>query len=238
MTKIAPIAVDTAIGTVEPVTRGAEPAPLASMDDAFVLGVDLDGVCADYTSGFRHIVADATGTDPALLGDPTHWEFSQSGWPIRDRDHYMALHKHAVLEHRLFATMDEIPGASDALWRLSDAGVYIRIITHRLVVNWGHDIAVGDTVSWLQAPRSDGRPRIPYRDVCFCANKADVGADAYVDDAPHNVAALRLGNRSNDVICFDAPYNQHVPGLRAQNWNDVEQIVMGRLEERAALRAL
>ena len=34
-------------------------------------------------------------------------------------------------------------------WRLSDAGVWIRIITHRLYVNWGHQEAVSDTVAWL-----------------------------------------------------------------------------------------
>jgi 5'-nucleotidase len=219
-------------------THDQQHEPSTAMDDTFVLGVDLDGVCADYTGAFRAVVAADAGVDPDELGEQTHWEFDRSGWPVRDRDHFMDLHKQAVVEQRLFATMGEIDGASDTLWRLSDAGVYIRIITHRLVVNWGHDIAVGDTVSWLQAPRSDGRPRIPYRDVCFCANKAEVGADAYIDDAPHNIAALRLSARANDVICFDAPYNRHVPGLRAHNWGEVETLILQRLDERAALAQL
>ena len=38
---------------------------------------------------------------------------------------------------------------AESLWRLSDAGVWIRIITHRLYVNWGHAVAVADTVAWL-----------------------------------------------------------------------------------------
>jgi len=205
--------------------------------DPFVLGVDLDGVCADYTGAFRSIVAETLNLDENIMGEQRSWKYEEcEGWGVRDHDHFSALHKMAVLERRMFATMPEIDGASDALWALSDAGVYIRIITHRLVVNWGHDIAVTDTVSWLQAPRSDGRPRIPYRDVCFCAKKADVGADLYIDDAPHNIAALR--GRRNDAICFDAPYNRHVPGLRAENWADVVSIVQDRLNERSTLAAL
>ena len=51
---------------------------------------------------------------------------------------------------------------------------------------------------------------IPYRDLCFLGDKPEVEADAYVDDAPHNVEALRAAG--NDVIVFDQPYNGHVDG--------------------------
>jgi 5'-nucleotidase len=214
------------------------PEPSATMEDVYVLGVDLDGVCADYTRAFRQLAAEDLGIDEEDLGPQTDWEFDRCGWGIRDRNHFMELHRRGVLERRLFANMDEIDGASDTLWALSDAGVYIRIITHRLVVNWGHDVAVSDTVAWLQAPRADGRPRIPYRDLCFLGAKPEVAADAYIDDAPHNVAALRRSGRSSDVICFDAPYNRHVPGLRARDWADVHRIVTARLEEREILSRL
>lgn len=204
---------------------------------SFVLGVDLDGVCADYTGAFREVVADVLNIDETTMGVQTSWRFEECvGWGVRDHQHFSELHKTAVVDRRMFATMPEIDGASDALWALSDAGVYIRIITHRLVVNWGHDIAVSDTVAWLQTPRPDGRPRIPYRDVCFCAKKADVGADLYVDDAPHNIVALRQAR--NEAVCFDAPYNRHVPGLRAANWPEIVELVTDRLGERAALASL
>jgi 5'-nucleotidase len=196
----------------------------------FVLGVDLDGVCADYTTAFRSIVAEERGIDESELGEQTSWKFDECGWGISNREEYTELHQAAVMKHRMFSTMPEIAGASDTLWKLSDAGVYIRIITHRLVMNWGHDIAVTDTVSWLQTPRSDGRPRIPYRDVCFCAKKADVGADLYIDDAPHNIAALRQSR--NEAICFDASYNRELPGLRAADWDEVYEVVMQKLAER------
>jgi hypothetical protein len=104
------------------------------------------------------------------------------------------------------------------LWRLSDAGVWIRLITHRLYVNWGHAVAVADTVGWLDAHG------IPYRDLCFLGQKPHVEADAYVDDAPHNVEALRsTGSR---VIVFDQPYNRELAGPRAQSWLEVERLVV------------
>ena len=106
---------------------------------------------------------------------------------------------------------------------VSDAGVWIRIITHRLCVNWGHAVAVADTVAWLD------EMGIPYRDICFLGAKPEVEADAYVDDAAHNVLALR--SAGNHVIVFDAPYNQEVDGPRATSWAEVEALVLDRVSE-------
>jgi 5'(3')-deoxyribonucleotidase len=181
----------------------------------FVLGVDLDGVCGDYTAAFRAVVATERGVDPASLPDERSWDFHE--WGVAELGGFDSVHRRAVLEHRLFREMPVMDGAADALWRLSDAGVWIRIITHRLYVNWGHAIAVADTVDWLD------RHGIPYRDICFLGNKPEVEADCYVDDSPTNLDALR--EAGNDVIVYDAPYNQHVDGHRAYHWDQVEQLV-------------
>jgi len=181
----------------------------------FVLGVDLDGVVADHTRRFREIVAEMRGIDPESLPMERSWDFHEWGFAP---DEYDRLHKLAVTEYDMIRTMPVIPGAADALWRLSDAGVWLRIITHRLYVNWAHERAVGDTAAWLD------EHRIPYRDLCFLGAKPEVQADAYIDDAPHNVTALRqLGNT---VIVFDQPYNRHLSdGPRARNWEEAESIV-------------
>jgi 5'-nucleotidase len=117
----------------------------------------------------------------------------------------------------MFATMPVIAGAAEALWRLSDAGGWIRIITHRLYVHWGHAKAIADTATWLDTHR------IPYRDLCFLGKKPQVEASAYIDDAPHNVEQLR--SAGNTVITFEQPYNRDIDGLRAANWSEVEAIV-------------
>lgn len=185
--------------------------------DAFILGVDLDGVCADYTLGLQASVSAAEGKDPSAFPIERDWDFTQWGFKPGDFEQH---HRRAVVEERLFRHLDPIPEAAEALWRLSDAGVWIRIITHRLYVNWGHQAAVSDTVEWLDAAR------IPYRDLCFLGAKPQVEADLYIDDSPGNISALRRAG--NEVITFEQPYNRDLPGLRARGWAEVEEIVLDR----------
>ena len=186
----------------------------------FILGVDLDGVCGDYTAAFRQVVAADKGVEPGTLGDGRSWDFAE--WGVGP-DEFDRLHRLAVLEHRMFRSMPPMEGAPQVLWRLSDSGVWIRIITHRLCVNWGHAVAVADTVAWLDDVG------IPYRDICFLGAKPEVDADCYVDDAVHNVEALRAAG--NHVIVFDAPYNRGLDGPRATSWSQVEELVMQRVAE-------
>ncbi len=180
----------------------------------FILGVDLDGVVADHTFRFREIMADLRGVDPETMPLERSWDFGE--WGL-EPDEYAQFHRIAVMEHDMFATMRVIDGAAEALWRLSDAGVWIRIITHQLYTHWGHAKTIADTANWLDTHR------IPYRDLCFLGKKPQVEADAYIDDAPHNIEQLRAAG--NTVIAFEQPYNRSIDGLRAVNWGEVEAIV-------------
>src|SRR3546814_13227721 len=80
-------------------------------------------------------------------GDARSWDFAE--WGIDGPDEFDRLHRLAVLEHRMFRKMPALPGVAEALWRLSDAGVWIRIITHRLCVHRGHAVDVAVYVPWL-----------------------------------------------------------------------------------------
>lgn len=198
-------------------TATARVAPArTSTDGQFIFGVDLDGVVGDFTWQFREIIAERRGVDPETLPLERSWDFREWGFAPGEYDQ---THKLAVTQYDLIRKMPVIEGAADALWRLSDAGIWIRIITHRLYVNWAHHRAVGDTAAWLD------EHRIPYRDLCFLGAKPQVQADAYIDDAAHNINALRaLGNT---VIVFDQPYNRDIAeGPRAHNWEEVEQLVL------------
>lgn len=190
------------------------------MTDTLVLGVDLDGVCADYEDAFRTAVARQQGRDPADL--PAQRVLDQySEWGL-DPESFARTHRRAVTEDRMFRRMAPMPGVSRALWELSDAGVWIRIITHRLCVNWAHETTAADTAAWLD------EQRIPYRDLCFIGAKPDVGADIYVEDSPANVVALRGDGRH--TIVFDQAYNRHLPGPRAADWEEVARQVRLVLE--------
>lgn len=193
---------------------------MTSTGGAFVFGVDLDGVCADYTLGFRDFCASRLRVDPETLPLERSWDFRE--WGLDDAK-FEELHLAAITEGRILSKLAPIEGAAEALWRLSDAGVWIRVVTHRLYVNWGHAAAAGDTVAWLD------QARIPYRDLCFVGAKRDVGCDVYIDDGPHNIVNLRAAGRT--AIVFDQPYNRDIDGLRARTWPEVEETVYGLMAE-------
>jgi len=190
--------------------------------DPIVLGVDLDGVCADYEGAFRASVARQLSRDTASLPPQTVMDaYSQWGLSF---DAFEQAHRRAVLEDRMFRHMQPLPGVSEALWELSDLGVWIRIITHRLIFNWAHETSAADTAAWLD------QHKIPYRDLCFIGDKPNVGADIYVDDSPGNIISLRDAGKT--AIVFDQPYNRDLPAPRATSWADVVATVRAELDGR------
>ncbi len=183
--------------------------------DRLVLGVDLDGVCADYEGGLRDVVASIRGVDPGSLAPQTSLD-GYSQWGLSEEE-FEEIHCTAVRDHRLFRKLEPIAGVSKALWHLSDRGVWIRIITHRLLFNGVHEASAADTAWWLD------EHDLPYRDLCFIGAKPDVGADVYVDDSPHNILALRAAHKQ--AIVFDQAYNRALPAPRASTWQDVVTLV-------------
>jgi 5'(3')-deoxyribonucleotidase len=175
----------------------------------FVLGLDLDGVCADYVGGFRRHVAAVRGIPEGDLPEPCSWDWTECGWGIGSHEDYLALHAAAVADG-LFRKLDPLPGVAEALWRLSDAGVRIRVITHRLFISGSHAASAADTVAWLE------QHELPYWDLCFMAAKPQVGADLYIDDGPSNLDVFQAAGLS--ALVFDQPYNRHVLGPRVHDW--------------------
>lgn len=193
-----------------------------SVTAPMVLGVDLDGVCADYEGAFRASVARQRDLDVDSLPPQTTMD-AYSEWGLSFEE-FEDAHRRGVLEDRMFRHMQPLPGVSDVLWELSDRGVWIRIITHRLIFNWAHETSAADTAAWLDSHR------IPYRDLCFIGDKPNVGADVYIDDSPGNIVSLREAGRT--AIVFDQPYNRHLAGPRATSWEDVRRFVVDELDAR------
>jgi 5'(3')-deoxyribonucleotidase len=186
-------------------------------DRRFVLGVDLDGVCADFYGGLKPVAAEWLGVELASLPDRVSWTLPE--WGVDQAPGgYDALHRFAVTQRELFRRLPPMPGAPQALRRLSAQDVRIRIITHRLFIKYFHQVAVRQTIEWLDFHD------IPYWDLCFMREKAAVGADLYVEDSPENVARLRA--QGLKTIVFSNSTNEHLPGPRAHSWNEVVDLVM------------
>ena len=185
-----------------------------------VFGVDLDGVCADFIGSLRPYAAEWLGKDEGDL--PLEVSYGFAEWGLDNRYHrYEDLHRWAVREKDLFRNLLPIDGAAQALRRLSEDGVRIRIITHRLYIPYAHRSAVTQTVEWLD------RYGFPYWDLCFMKDKGAVGADLYIEDSPANIAVLRESGA--EVIVFDNSTNRELEPPRARTWQEVEELVRARL---------
>ncbi len=192
-----------------------------SQADVFVLGVDLDGVCADFYGGLRPIAAEWLDVDVETL--PSEVSFGLREWGVPDAPGgYEDLHRFAVTQRGLFEKLAPMPRCPITLRALSKLGIRIRIITHRLFIKYFHRQAVLQTIDWL-----DGHD-IRYWDLCFMRDKDQVGADLYLEDAPANVERLR--GRGLDVIVFGNSTNRHCAAPRAESWDEVHDLVLERFE--------
>lgn len=188
------------------------------MKAEFVFGVDLDGVVADFIGGLKPLAAEWLGVEAGQLTDEISYGFNE--WKLGGVKGYDALHRFAIKERHLFQNLPEMPGAAAALRRLANRNIRIRIITHRLYIQWFHRQAIAQTVEWLE------QRGIPYWDLCFMASKSSVDANVYVEDSPKNIEALRKAKKQ--VIVFRNSTNRQLAGPGADNWLEVEEWVLSR----------
>jgi 5'(3')-deoxyribonucleotidase len=155
--------------------------------------------------------------DIATLPERVSWGLGE--WGVEQAPGgYERLHRFAVTQRELFLKMPPMAGAPQALRRLSIDGVRIRIITHRLFIKYFHQVAVSQTIEWLD------RHDIPYWDLCFMQQKTAIGADLYIEDSPTNIERLRAEGAK--TIVFSNSTNEQLPGPRAGSWDEVLQLVL------------
>ena len=172
------------------------------------LGIDLDGVVADFNAGwirrYNLEYGSKLPTDAVKAWDAipslTHFEDMGEFWTwAQDHD-----------GHTLFRHLDTYPGAVDALKSLSKKHEIV-IITTKPV--W----AIHDTFAWI------AQHRIPTSEVHIKDAKWKVACDFYLDDGPHVIDSL-VRNRPEATICrFVRPWNHPVAG--AIDISDWEQFV-------------
>lgn len=178
-----------------------------------VIGLDLDGVTVGYEEGLAQFVMKAKNLKREDLPKLTNYSTIKSGWPLKDEQEFKDLHAAAVDED-LYVKLEALPGAVDALNRLARDGYKIRVITSRFVKPGQHAEVVRQTTLSLD------RLGVPFHDISFTADKADVKADIYIDDAPYNIDSLRKNGKN--AIVYGQAYNEGYDN-RVENWEEAER---------------
>lgn len=177
------------------------------------LGIDLDGVVADFNAGWMKLHGEEHGTD--LTSDlVTSWNglhevggFASMGefwWWARGGGHRPSIFRH----------LETYPGAVETLERLVRDGHEVVVLTSK---PWW---AIHDTYNWI-ADRA-----LPTREVHMRDDKWAVDCDVYLDDSPIVLPPL-VRHRPDAVVCrFVRPWNDPVAGSHdVAGWDDFAAIV-------------
>lgn len=183
------------------------------------LGIDLDGVVANFIKGWmdRYNTEYGARLTEELVdswdaaGDLTHFESLDDFW----------LWAGASGDGpTVFRDLDPYPGALRALNQLAGC--------HDIVIlSMKPDWAISDTYRWI-ADR-----RIPTTEVHFLRDKWLVDCDVYLDDSPFALPAL-VANRPSSVVCrFVRSYNDPVAGaIDIDNWDQFVSLVRRENDDR------
>ena len=179
-----------------------------------IIDIDLDGVCADYTTAMRTICAKEFNISEESIPEPNTYNLvSATGWPIRDRKTFLRIHTKAVADH-LYRKIPIFPGTKEAFNYLSDSGFHIRIATHRLISSGLHQIVVSDTAAWLE------EHHLPYMSLCFVGPKDTLDANLHIEDSPS--VASNLVRANQQTVLMDRTYNRSITGVpRVHSWDEL-----------------
>lgn len=182
------------------------------------LGIDLDGVVADFNRGWMTAYNDTFGADlapemvttwdsPLVL---THFPDMRAFWEWA-RDHG---------GHSVFRHLEPYPTAVETIHELDREGHHIVILTAK------PDWAVHDTLRWL------ADHRIPTREIHITEAKHEVDCDVYLDDAPEQVRRITAHRGSTATVCrFVRPWNRPVEGAHdVHDWEGFRETVRSRQE--------
>ena len=196
---------------------GRGPDTLPTMDRSSLrLGIDLDGVVADFNAGWTalHNAEFGGALTPDLV---TSWNDLHTVAGFDEMNAFWEWARPNPVRRSVFRHLDLLPQALDTLRMLDDAGHRIVIITTK------PDWAIQDTLHWL----ADNM--IPTREVHLTDTKHEVDCDVYLDDSPVVLPGL-VAHRPHATTCrFVRPWNAPLEGAHdIGSWPEFHALVTER----------
>lgn len=183
------------------------------------LGIDLDGVVADFNRGWmdRYNRQFSAALSPDLvnkwdgLADLTHFDHMGQFWHWARGDDGPSI----------FRDLPLVDGAGQALSELA--------INHDIVIltakpRW----AIWDTFAWL----ADNQ--IPTREVHITSKKHRIACHVYVEDSPHQLPTIVAERPEALVFRFVRAWNQPVDGAHdIESWPELTRLIASAADQLA-----
>lgn len=176
------------------------------------LGIDLDGVVADFNGGWMQRYNEEHGASltPDMvvswdgLHQLTHFPDMGAFWTWARNHEGPTVFRH----------LEAYSGAVETLRQLNREGHDVVILTAK------PDWAVHDTFEWL------ADHRIPTREVHCLDDKWRIPCEVYLDDSPYVVPQL-VAQRPDAVVCrFVRSWNRPVDGARdVHGWDEFATVI-------------
>lgn len=192
--------------------------PTEEGNERLRLGIDLDGVVADFNIGWMERYNRQFGTElhhsQVVKWDGlhrlTHFETMDDFWDWASSG-----------DSTIFRRLPPIPGAVETIAELAEE--------HRIViVSSKFDWAIPDTLEWL------AEQRIVAREIHFVWDKTRVPCDVYLEDSPSNLAALVKAHPDSLVCRMVRPWNMPLEGaLDVPDWPAFRDAVRAWAERHA-----
>lgn len=176
------------------------------------LGIDLDGVVADFNAGWIPLYNQHFGT--ALdVADVDAWNSPVRLTHFTSMSQFWRWASTAGEGTSIFRILRPYPDAVEALQRLARRHKVVIITTKPT-------FAVHDTYAWL------AEHRIPTNEVHILDDKTAVSCDIYLEDADHNLEDLCDAHPGATVCRFVRPWNVAHEGVRdVHDWGEFEDLV-------------
>ena len=196
--------------------------PFGDLMPGIRVGVDMDGVLADFNTGWMQRYNDEFGTrlEAAMvqqwdgLHKLTHFGSMAEFWAWAQGE-----------GRSTFRDAPPLPGAIEAIKRIG--------ARHRVaIVSSKFDWAIPDSLAWL------ADHGVPAREVHFLWDKTLARCDVYLDDAPHQLDDLARRLPEAVVCRMVHPWNEPLPGVvDVHSWAEFERVVERVATEFEARRA-
>ena len=163
------------------------------------LGIDLDGVVADFNEGWTRMYNRDFGTN-IEPDDVQQWNAPVGLTHFASMSQFWKWARTCSDGASLFRGLNTYEGAVAALNHLARRH-------HIVIVTTKPGFAVWDTYEWI------AENRLPTTEVHMVDDKTTVDFHVYLDDGDHNLSALSYMHPDRAVVRFVRPWNNPHPGV-------------------------